>query len=119
MNGLQIESIIVGTDLMLALLGLGVAVIMPGIDRWSKRFFTIYFLILALYIGVDMIEQISYMRPEMQSAQTAIYYFESLIVSVLMPMVTVYLLPLLRKKLAVQRAVSRCGSAVVRVLHHA
>ena len=119
MNGLQIESIIVGTDLMLALLGLGVAVIMPGIDRWSKRFFTIYFLILALYIGVDMIEQISYMRPQMQSAHTAIYYFESLIVCVLMPMMTVYLLPLLRKKLAVQRAVSRCGSAVVRVLHHA
>lgn len=37
MNGLQIESIIVGADLMLALLGLGVAVIMPGIDRLSKR----------------------------------------------------------------------------------
>ena len=48
---LPIGLILVGAALMLALLGLGVAVIMPGIDRWSKRFFMTYFLSLALYVA--------------------------------------------------------------------
>ena len=89
---LQIDSMLIGAEMMLALLGLLAAVIMPGLDRWSKRFFTVYFLILVLYVGFDLIEQIKYLRPEMSPAQTAIYYFESLITSVLMPLMTVYLL---------------------------
>ena len=89
---LQIGFIMVGGALMLALLGLGVAVIMPGIDRWSKRFFTVYFLILALYVGFSLAELIGYTHPEMSPAQLIFMYFDSLFPSVLMPLMTVYLL---------------------------
>ena len=94
MNALmfQIDYILVGASLMLALLGLGAVVIMPGIDRWSKRFFMVYFLSLALYAGLSMAEVISYILPEMGSVQDIILYLDSLLPSVLMPLMTVYLL---------------------------
>ena len=88
----QIDFILVGSALMLALLGFGVAIIMPGIDRWSKYFFTVYFLSLALYAGFSLIEEFSYMYPDMRSMQTASIYIDTLIASVLMPLITVYLL---------------------------
>ena len=88
----QIDFILVGSALMLALLGFGVAIIMPGIDRWSKYFFTVYFLSLALYAGFSLIEEFSYMYPDMRSMQTVSLYIDTLIASVPMPMMTVYLL---------------------------
>lgn len=88
----QIDSILVGSALMLALLGLGGAIIMPGIDRWSKYFFTVYFLSLALYAGFSLIEEFSYMYPSMRSIQAASIYIDTLIASVLMPLMTVYLI---------------------------
>ncbi len=94
MNGLmmQVSFIIVGAALMLALLGLGVAVIMPGIDRWSKLFFEVYFLALALYISLSLTEEIGYIRTELFFAQKVIIYLETLVASLLMPLMMVYLL---------------------------
>ncbi len=94
MNGLMlpIGFILIGASLMLALLGLGVAVIMPGTDRWSRRFFTVYFSILALYVSFSLAEEISYMRPEMRAAQNIILYLNTLLPAALLLMMTVYLL---------------------------
>lgn len=39
---------IYGAVLLLSVLGLSFTAIMPGSDRWSKRFFRLYFLILML-----------------------------------------------------------------------
>ena len=89
---LQIGLILVGGGLMLALLGLGVAVIMPGLDRWSKRFFAVYFWSLALYAGFSLGEGLSYLYPEMKPAQMGFMYFDSLFPAALMPLMTVYLL---------------------------
>ena len=96
---LQISFILIGAAFMLALLGLCVAVIMPGLDRWSKRFFTVYFLTLSLYVGFSLAEAISYTYPEMTSAQLIFMYFDSLFPSLLMPLMTVYLLHCCRKSL--------------------
>ena len=94
MNGFMLQAgfILVGAALMLSLLGLGAAAIMPGIDRWSKRFFIVYFMCLALYVGFGLAEEISYMRPVTKSALSIILYFDSLLPSALMPLITVYLL---------------------------
>ena len=89
---LQIGFIFVGVTLMLALLGLGAVVIMPSLDRWSKRFFTVYFLTLSLYAGFGLAEMIGYAHPEMSSWQLIFMYFDSLFPSVLMPQMTLYLL---------------------------
>ena len=89
---LPLGFVLIGAALMLALLGLGVAVIMPGLDRWSKRFFVAYFLSLALYVAFSLAEEISYMRPVMWPAQKLILYLDSFFPSVLMPLTTVYLL---------------------------
>ena len=94
MNGpmLQAGFILVGASLMLALLGLGAAAIVPGIDQWNKRFFIVYFLCLALYVGFGLAEMISYTRPVAKPALNIILYCDSLFPSVLMPLMTVYLL---------------------------
>ena len=94
MNGqaFQFGSILIGAALMLSLLGLGFAVIMPGIDRWSKRFFTVFFIILVLYAGFNMIEAFIDMRPDRRWVLDIAYYFETLFASVMMPLMTVYLL---------------------------
>ena len=42
-----------GAMLLLTLLGLGVAVIMPGMDRWNKRFFMFFFAVLVLYMAAS------------------------------------------------------------------
>ena len=89
---LQIGFILIGAALMLALLGLGAVVIMPSLDRWSKRFFTVYFLTLLLYVGFSLPELIDYAHPEMNPAQLIFMYFDSLFPSVLMPQMTIYLL---------------------------
>lgn len=88
----QIDFILVGSALMLAMLGFGVAVIMPGIDQWSKYFFTIYFLCLALYAGFSLVEELCYIYPDMSSMQNISLYLDSLIASILMPLMTLYLL---------------------------
>jgi len=89
---LQIDLILIGAALMLALLGLGVAVIMPSLDRWNKRFFTVYFFSLSLYVGFSLAELIGFIYPEMMLPLLIFMYFDSLFPSVLVSLMTIYLL---------------------------
>ena len=74
----QMDSVVFGAALMLVLLGLGIAVIMPGIDRWSKRFFILFFVILILYAGLGLAGELVLQRPDMRPALEVFYYFDSL-----------------------------------------
>ncbi len=88
----QIQFILAGAVLMSAVLGLGIAVIMPGIDRWSKNFFIAFFTVFILYSGSVIVDLFTYTRHDMRTVQVLISYIESLFASLLMPMITAYLL---------------------------
>jgi len=92
MNGLSsdVGLIMIGAALMLTLLGLGGAIIMPGIDRWSKWFFTSFFGILLIYVGLCVIEDL-WIHPDMSRELAILYYFDTLLASVLLPLMTFYL----------------------------
>ena len=86
------EYMLVGGSFMLILLGLAVAVIIPGIDRSNKRFFTANFGVLTLYGVFGIADLLIRDRPDMHILLDICYYFESLLASIVIPMMTVYLL---------------------------
>ena len=52
-----------GAMLMLSMLGLESAVVTPSLDRWSKRFFTTFFIVLVLGAATFFLELIAYENP--------------------------------------------------------
>ena len=83
---------IISAALVLSVMGLLFTAAMPGIDRWSKRFFLNYFIVLTVcclssFIGLILLD---YPTPR------AVVYFmlvlECLSLSLPLPMLTVYLL---------------------------
>ena len=83
---------IAGAALLLSAMGLWFAAIIPGIDCWSKRFFMGYFLSFMLGCLSGFLEMLfqHFLVPE------AVFYFllilESLLLSLPLPMLTVFLL---------------------------
>ena len=92
MNGLTIQLLLLSTTLIMLLMSLVIAAVLPGIDRWSKRFFIAFFTVLLLYWGVDLAEVIVEGRPDMGVALGILYYIDSLFSSIMVPMMTAYLL---------------------------
>jgi two-component sensor histidine kinase len=78
--------------LLLSLLGLWLAATLPGTDRWNKRFFLGYFIVLALGCSTGFAELALGHRPIPHEAMYAVLVLESLLFSVPLPMLTVYLL---------------------------
>ena len=54
-----------GVMVLLIALGLGVAAVLPGIDRWSRRFFIVYFSNLVLYTIIGTVDLLTFDRPDM------------------------------------------------------
>ncbi len=81
-----------GASLLLMGLGLGLVVIMPDIDWWSKRFFIVFFSILFLNSCFALIENIFYEVPGMAGLQAFANFWMSLLATLPLPMLTVYLL---------------------------
>ena len=83
---------IAGAALLLSVMGLWFAAIIPGIDRWSKRFFMSYFLVFMLCCLTSIIESVF----QHFIVSGAVFYFlmllESLLLSLPLPMLTVFLL---------------------------
>ena len=83
---------IISAALLLCALGLWFAAIVPGIDRWSKRFFLRYFSVFMLCCLLGAFEiAFTYNSP----SSTAYYFYlilECLVLSLPLPMLTVYLL---------------------------
>lgn len=81
-----------GATLLLSFLGLWFIAIMPSIDRWSKRFFRILFTALVLE-GLNGLTNLFLFRNTVPAA--ALYLtiiMEALLLSMTLPMITVYLL---------------------------
>jgi len=89
-NGLTIQLLLLSTTLIMLLMSLVIAAVLPGIDRWSKRFFIAFFTVLLLYWGVDLAEVIVEGRPDMGVALGILYYIDSLFSSIMVPMLTAY-----------------------------
>ena len=83
---------IISAALLLCVLGLWFTAIIPGIDRWSKRFFQAYFSVFILCCILGFAE-IAFFAHSFSSR--AYYYYvivECLALSLPLPMLTVYLL---------------------------
>ena len=81
-----------GAAILMTALGLWFILIMPGIDRWSRHFFRGFFVVIMLASFFNLVETILLRYPEHIAAEIIILYIESLVVSLPMPMLTVYLL---------------------------
>ena len=81
-----------GGAFMLTLLGIFVTIVMPGIDDRTRHFFIPFFSILLLYVILCVADMFTYYDPDMAQAQRIISYFESLLYSLIMPLLTIYLL---------------------------
>ena len=87
-----ISGVFAGTMLALVVVDIVAAAIMPGIDRWNKRFFIVLFTILVLTVSIFFTDFLVFRNPDMALAERIITYFEFLLYSLLMPIYTVFLL---------------------------
>ena len=83
---------VAGMLVLLTMLGLWVAAVMPGLDRWSRHFFIAFFSILMLCLILYSVEMLAYDKPELLTLQKLIVFLEYLFTPVLLPLLTVYLL---------------------------
>ena len=83
---------IIGAALLLSVTGLWFIAIMPGIDRWSKRFFRGLFTILVMLCLVGFVDIATYNYPFPIWALYFIIILETLFLSLPLPMMTAYLL---------------------------
>ena len=80
-----------GASLLLSVLGLWFTAIMPGIDRWSKKFFLSYFIVLMMSCASGEAEVFTYYYPVPMAAIYLILILEGVFLSMPLPMLTVYL----------------------------
>ena len=92
MNGLTFQLLLLAATMIMLLMSLVIAAVLPGTDRWSKRFFIAFFTVLLLYGGVALVEVFLEGRPDSRFALGILYYIDALSPSILVPMLTVYLL---------------------------
>ena len=81
-----------GATLLLSLLGLWFIAIMPSIDSWSKRFFRILFASFVLLSLNCLTEVVLYSHTVPIASLYFTFILESLLLSITLPMITIYLL---------------------------
>ena len=81
-----------GALLLLVLLGIVVSANMPGMEKWSKRFFVAFFSILVLSIAAYFVDLFIYADPNLALVEKITAFFETFLPSLLMPLLTVYIL---------------------------
>ena len=81
-----------GAMTMLSLTGLWFTFIMPGLDHWNRRFFKILFSVLSLSMLSYLADLIAYGLPDPVMTLKVSWCFESIFMTIPMPMLTVYLL---------------------------
>ena len=82
---------ITGAVLLLSMMGLWFTSILPGMDRWSKRFFQSYFAIFILCSLCALTEFFFYKYSIQGAAYFSLIILECLFLSLPFPMLTVYL----------------------------
>ena len=88
----QVSFFVCGGMLILVVVGLVSAAVMPGMDRWNRRYFIVFFSVLVLCMSVFCVDDIVYGRPNLVTVEKVVSFLEYLLVSVLMPLSTVHLL---------------------------
>ena len=86
------QSVIIGAMMLLAVLGLGLAAVTPGMDRWSKRFFMCFFAVDALCTCTFFAYPFCYGVPERVSLMRAADLLGSVLPSIFVVMLAFYLL---------------------------
>ena len=84
--------ILSGAALLLSVMGIWFTVIIPGINRWNKRFFLSYFLIFLLCCLSSFTEMAFQYYSGPGSVFIVLLFLESLLLTIPPPMLTVYLL---------------------------
>ena len=93
MNGMVLSIFFVaGMIVLLTMLGLWVAAVMPGLDRWNRHFFIAFFTILMLCLILYFFDMLTYDNPAFLTLQKLIVFLEYLLTPMLFPMLTFYLL---------------------------
>ena len=88
----QIYFFTCGAVLLVTIMTLCVAVIMPGTNQWNKRFFVTLFTVFVLCMIALFVDLLIYDDPTMATVDRIIIFFQYLLLSIPMPMFTVYLL---------------------------
>ena len=83
---------ITGASLLLSVMGLWFTALIPGIDRWSKRFFLSYFGVLLVSSVSVLVGIIVQDYPVPSAAVYFLLILETLLLSLSLPMQTAYLL---------------------------
>ena len=81
-----------GASLLLSVMGLWFTALIPGIDRWDRRFFLRYFIVLLLSSVFALAEIVLHSFPVPSAAIIVLLLLETLLLSLPLPMQTVYLL---------------------------
>ena len=81
-----------GALLVMMALGIAVSASIPAIDRWSKRYFITLFSLLFLCSVSCFLALIFWYDPRMAAANRVVYFFESIFLSSLMILPTIFLL---------------------------
>ena len=81
-----------GVALLLAMLGVWFTAIMPGLDRWNKRFFRVYFIVLTVCCVSSSMEFPLSFYSAPNGVALLVLYLECLFLSLPLPMLTVFLL---------------------------
>ena len=78
--------------MLLTLTGLWFSRIMPGLDRWSKRFFAAYFIVLLLCAVTGLGDTVLYRFPDLELLKQVFLFLEVTALTLPLPMLAVYLL---------------------------
>ncbi|MBR1701199.1 MAG: histidine kinase [Lachnospiraceae bacterium] len=80
--------------LIIVLMGFILALITPYMEKWSRRFFLVFFALLTAYVSSDLVSQISLalLGADYRMLSRITIFSESLFSSVLIPLLTLYLL---------------------------
>ena len=82
------------TGLVIVLLGLVFTIAVRYLEAWTRRFFIVLFSVAAAYVVSDLLSQVSllFLGPDYSVLSRITVFCESFFSSVLMPMMTLYLL---------------------------
>ena len=83
---------LISGGMVLSVVGMWFAAVMPGMDRWSKRFFLTYFIILLACFLCSLIAIVLHYFSGFGVAIYILLHLECLLLSLPLPMLTAYLL---------------------------
>ena len=92
MNEKEFYFFLGGAILVLSVLILWITIIIPGTNRWNKRFIASMFAVFVLFILSCIVDLVVYTDPDWITLERISSYFEYLLPSIPMPMFTAYLL---------------------------